>query len=276
MEEERTPASGKRRGRAVPAPGGVGFKRLTLPPVSRNFRGGFVLKVVHLCSGYGVLRVIDGISLHANAGEIVALIGANGAGKSTLLKTLAGLVSPQEGRILLRGQDLFGWPAQRIAAAGLTLVPEDRGLFPRMSVLDNLRMGGYAPRCGRRALVQRIEEVERRFPVLRERRQDPAGTLSGGQQQTLALARALIGVPAVLLLDEPSTGLAPRMAAEMFETIRQMRDHGMTILLAEQNVQAALRVADRAYVLQTGKIVLEGPSAKLMETEEIKRAYLGM
>lgn len=235
-----------------------------------------MLRVVNLRSGYGALSVIDGISLHVAQGEVIALLGGNGAGKSTLLKAIAGLLSPTEGRILLNGKEVTGKAAEVIAARGLTLVPEGRGLFPQMSVLDNLRMGGFARRLKGKALAGKITQACDLFPILTDRLRDRAGNLSGGQQQMLALAKALVGSPDILLLDEPSTGLAPLLVAEVFEKIHQLRQAGMTILLAEQNVQQALQAADRAYVIENGRIVLNGPAAELMESEEVKRAYLGV
>ncbi|MCX6905886.1 MAG: ABC transporter ATP-binding protein [Verrucomicrobia bacterium] len=235
-----------------------------------------MLKVVHLVSGYGALRVITGVSLHVARGEVVTLIGANGSGKSTLLKTVAGLISPREGRVLLKGREMAGQPANAVAAAGLTLVPEGRGLFPGMSVLENLRMGGYARGLGGRRLAERIDTVCAGFPALLERFEQRAGSLSGGQQQILALARALVGAPEVLLLDEPSTGLAPLLVAEVFAKIMELKRSGVTIILAEQNVRQALQVADRAYVMKTGRVVMEGPSSEVAEADEVRQAYLGM
>lgn len=234
-----------------------------------------MLKVIHLCSGYGPLRVLHGISMNVQKGEIVALLGANGAGKSTLLKTIAGLEPPQEGRIQLEDRDLAGWPAHRIAAQGLALVPEGRGLFPGMSVLENLRMGGYAQKIRGAEMARRVDEACERFPDLKAKLQERAGSLSGGQQQMLALARALTGSPRVLLLDEPSTGLAPLLVAAMFEQIRQLKESGLAIVLAEQNVQGALRVADRAYVLKNGRVVMNGPARDLMDSDEVRQTYLG-
>jgi branched-chain amino acid transport system ATP-binding protein len=235
-----------------------------------------VLKIVHLVAGYGALRVIDGVSIHVNAGEVVALVGANGAGKSTLLKTVAGLMPPREGRILLRGKEMAGQPASRIAAAGLTLVPEGRGLFPGMTVRDNLRMGGYAGRMSGSRLDRRIQEVCAGFPDLLNKLGAKAGSLSGGQQQMLALARALVGQPGVLLLDEPSTGLAPLLVAEVFKKIKELKSTGVTLILAEQNVRQALRVSDRAYVMRTGRVVMEGTAEAVAASDEVKTAYLGM
>jgi branched-chain amino acid transport system ATP-binding protein len=235
-----------------------------------------MLKVVHLKSGYHGLMVVDGISLRVHPGEAVALVGANGSGKSTLLKTIAGLVPAAEGRVLLAGRDVARQPAHRVAAAGCTLVPEGRGLFPGLSVLDNLRLGGYARRLAGRQLARRVERAAGFFPALESRLGQPAGTLSGGQQQMLALARALVGEPQLLLLDEPSTGLAPLVVREIFEKIRGLKQAGVSLMLAEQNVQEALRLAGRAYVMQTGRIVLEGPAAELARSGEVQKAYLGM
>jgi branched-chain amino acid transport system ATP-binding protein len=235
-----------------------------------------MLRVTNLRSGYGALSVLDGLSLRVEAGEVVALLGANGAGKTTLLKTIAGLITPREGRILLKGKAVSGWSAERIAAAGLTLVPEGRGLFPQMSVLDNLRMGGYARRLRGRELQGRVALCCELFPVLSDRLVARAGDLSGGQQQMLALARALVGAPDLLLLDEPTAGLAPRLVAEVFAKVAQLKQSGVTLLLAAQNVQQALQVADRAYVLENGRIVLTGAGSELMDSEEVQRAYLGI
>jgi branched-chain amino acid transport system ATP-binding protein len=235
-----------------------------------------MLRVTNLRSGYGALIVLDAISLRVEAGEVVALLGANGAGKTTLLKTIAGLITPREGRILLKGKAVSGWSAERIAAAGLTLVPEGRGLFPQMSVLDNLRMGGYARRLRGRELQGRVARSCELFPVLSDRLVARAGDLSGGQQQMLALARALVGGPDLLLLDEPTAGLAPLLVAEVFAKVAQLKQAGVTLLLAAQNVQQALQVADRAYVLENGRIVLTGTGAELMDSEEVQRAYLGI
>ena len=235
-----------------------------------------MLKVVSLQSGYGALTVLDGLSLHVDGGEIVALLGANGTGKSTLLKTIAGLLAPTEGRVLLKGKNIAGWSAEKVAAGGLTLVPEGRGLFPGMTVLENLRMGGYACKVRGRALQERIERTFELFPALTDRLGDKAGNLSGGQQQMLAIGRALIGSPDILLLDEPTAGLAPLLVAEVFEKIVQLKRAGVTILLAAQNVEQSLRVADRSYVMENGRIVLTGPSSELMDSDEVRRAYLGL
>ncbi len=234
-----------------------------------------MLKVVHLCAGYGSLRVIDGLSLNVKPGEVVTLVGANGAGKSTLLKSVAGLLPPFEGRVLLHGRDIAGQPANRVAELGVTLVPEGRGLFPGMTVRENLEMGGYARRLSKRALDARINEVCGHFPALPERFAQRAGSLSGGQQQMVALARALVGEPALLLLDEPTTGLAPALVAEVFAQIRRLKAAGLAVILAEQNVRQALEVADRAYVMQTGRVIMEGPAERIAQSNEVQKAYLG-
>lgn len=235
-----------------------------------------MLRVVNLTSGYGALAVIDGISMSVVPGEVVALLGGNGSGKSTLLKTIAGLLPPREGRILLHGKNITGLPAERVAARGLTLVPEGRGLFPGMSIHDNLRMGGYARGFRGTKLAEQMRLAYTMFPALAARPTEKAGNLSGGQQQMLALGRALVSKPDLLLLDEPSTGLAPLLVAEVFTTIRQLKETGTTILLAEQNVQHALQVADRGYVLENGRIALQGPSAELLASDDVRRAYLGV
>lgn len=234
-----------------------------------------MIKAVHLTSGYGRLLVLRGVSVHAGKGEIIALVGSNGSGKSTLLKTLAGLITPVEGRLFFEGRDVSRWPAERLVGAGMAFVPEGRGLFPDMSVLDNLKMGVYGRNCGAEQWKKRLDKACADFPVVGEKLGQKAGSLSGGQQQSLALARALIGEPKVLLLDEPSTGLAPKLVSEIFSLILKLKHEGKTVILAEQHVQEALRVADRAYVMKTGKVVLDGPAAQLLESNEIKSAYLG-
>jgi len=234
-----------------------------------------MLRVVNLSAGYGRLTVTKSISMSVQPNEVVALIGGNGAGKSTLLRTVAGLIRPTDGRVLLQGKDVTGFPADRIARMGLGLVPEGRALFASMNVIENLKIGANASGAGRRQMDERMRAVFGLFPVLRERVKSAAGELSGGQQQMLALGRAMMGKPDILLLDEPSTGLAPVLVAELFEKIELLRREGVTILLAEQNVHRALAIADRGYVLENGRIVLEDTGEALRGSERVQKAYLG-
>ncbi len=228
------------------------------------------LRDVH--AGYGRIRVLHGVSLGVRAGEIVTLIGHNGAGKTTLLRTVMGIVKPERGTITFDGTPITGWPTERIVRSGLTLVPEGRATLKHMSVRENLLLGAYA-RARRDAIAADVDRMIARFPVFGRRLDQKAGTLSGGEQQMLAIARALMGEPRLLLLDEPSLGLAPLVTGLIFDTIRELRAEGVTILLVEQNAKQALRLADRAYVLETGEIVLEG--ADLIDDERIQDAYLG-
>ncbi len=230
-----------------------------------------LLQVKNLRCGYGSLEVVHGISLHVCAGEIVGLLGANGAGKTSLLKSVVGLLQPWQGEIHVDGRPTRGQAAWRSISHSMVLVPEGKMIFADLTVRENLLIGGY--RNPDRAM--QIEIVFDRFPLLRERASQLGGTLSGGEQQMLALGRALMARPKILLLDEPSLGLAPLMVKEVFDEIVRMRDQGLTVLLVEQNVTATLQVADRAYVMETGDIILEGPAADLMHNPEVKRAYLG-
>ena len=230
-----------------------------------------MLRVRNLECGYGSLKVIKGISFHVSGGEIVALIGANGAGKTSLLKAIAGLLPPWRGEIRVNGRNTTGQPAWRGIVNSMVLVPEGRQIFGTMSVLENLVVGGYHNPDRNLA----IAEVFARFPRLRERAGQLAGTLSGGEQQMLAIGRALVGRPRLLLLDEPSMGLAPLIVREVFAAIRELREQGVTVFLVEQNAIAAMGIANRTYVLETGEIILEGESADLLHNPEIKRAYLG-
>ncbi len=230
-----------------------------------------MLQVKNLRGGYGSLEVIRGVSFHVAPGEIVALIGANGSGKTSTLNAVVGLLPPWHGEIRVGGRDTTGQPAWRSIFDSVVLVPEGRQIFADMTVMDNLLIGGYR-NPGRKL---DIDQVFTRFPRLRERARQIAGTLSGGEQQMLAIGRALVARPKLLLLDEPSMGLAPRLVNELFRTIRQLKDQGVTIFLVEQNAVAALHIADRAYVLETGEIVLEGDAADLLSNPEVKRAYLG-
>ncbi len=235
-----------------------------------------MLKLRSIEAGYGKLRVLQGVSLHVNAGEIVTIIGGNGAGKSTLLATIAGLVPPTAGSIVMGGEEVAGAAAESIVARGCSLVPEGRQLFPSMSVRENLVLGGYLR--GRRAGYDRegaLDEVYRVFPRLRERLDQLAGTLSGGEQQMLAIGRSLMSAPRLVMLDEPSMGLAPLVVRDIMEVIKGLRGAGRTVLLVEQNARAALAIADRGYVMETGSIVLEGSGAELLENQDVQRAYLG-
>ncbi len=230
-----------------------------------------LLQVTNLGCGYGSLEVVHGVSLHVCAGEIVGLLGANGAGKTSLLKAIIGLLPPWHGTIRVNGRSTGGEPAWRSISSSIVLVPEGRQVFADMTVRENLIMGGYHNPDRK----MDIDIVLDRFPRLRERATQLAGTLSGGEQQMLALGRALMGRPKMLLLDEPSMGLAPLMAKEVFSEICQLRDTGVTVLLVEQNASATLQIADRAYSMETGEIILEGEAADLARNPEVKRAYLG-
>jgi branched-chain amino acid transport system ATP-binding protein len=237
-----------------------------------------MLAVRNLEAGYGPLKVLRKVSLHVAAGEIVTLIGANGAGKSTLLRALAGLLAPTGGDVLLEGQPIRGLPAERVVDRGIALVPEGRQVFAAMTVRENLLLGGYvAARRGRggQGTASALAEVHALFPVLRERDAQLAGTLSGGEQQMLAMGRALMTDPRLLMMDEPSMGLAPLVVRDIFRAVQRLRDEGRTVLLVEQNARAALRIADRGYVIETGRLVLEGEAGFLLNDREVQRAYLG-
>ena len=237
-----------------------------------------MLKVRNLEAGYGPLKVLKQVSLHVSAGEIVTLIGANGAGKSTLLRALSGLLATGGGEVLFDGKSIRGLPAERVVDLGIARVPEGRQVFAAMSVRENLILGGYvAARRGRdgQGTLRALERVHELFPVLRERTGQLAGTLSGGEQQMLAMGRALMTDPRLLMMDEPSMGLAPLIVRDIFRAIQRLRDEGRTVLLVEQNARAALRIADRGYVIETGKLVLEGEAAFLLSDREVQRAYLG-
>ena len=236
-----------------------------------------MLKIRNLKSYYGSLRVLKGVSLHIEEGEIVALIGANGAGKSTLLHSIVGLIPRKEGEIYFGQQDIIQCSPREIVIRGISLIPEGRQLFSPMTVRDNLILGAYQRyrKEDRGKIREDLEEVLERFPILRKREKQMAGTLSGGEQQMLAIGRALMSRPRLLLLDEPSLGLAPLIAAEIFRIISHLCQEETTVLLVEQNVRAALKIANRAYVIETGKIVLEGTPEELLGNKEIKRAYLG-
>lgn len=234
-----------------------------------------MLEVADLVAGYGEVEVLHGLSLSAEAGQITALVGANGAGKTTLMRCLAGLLPPSEGRITLAGEDLTSVSAAARLQRGLSLVPEGRLVFPAFSVEETLKIGAYTP-AARKDWRQRAAEMFVLFPRLAERRGARAGTLSGGEQQMLALARGLMSKPRMLLLDEPSLGLAPVMASFLFEQIALLRDQGLSILLVEQNVQASLNLADRAYVLENGRIVAADTGAALLRSPKVRESFLGL
>ena len=231
-----------------------------------------VLEVRDLSVSYRKVRAVKGVSFGVRRGEVVALLGANGAGKSTLLRAVAGVVPPDSGHVRFEGTEITGWPSHRVARRGLRLVPEGRGLLARMTVWENLLMGQYATAAGSRGDLDAALE---RFPVLRQRRHQIASTLSGGEQQMLAIARALVARPRLLMLDEPSLGLAPRLVRQIFAVVAELKREGVTIVLVEQNARQALGVADRAYILETGQVVLSGPAAELAAGEAVQRAYLG-
>lgn len=233
-----------------------------------------MLKVNDINVFYGNIQALKGVSLEVNEGEIVTLIGANGAGKSTLLKTLSGLLKPKQGEIEYLGKSIAGKAAQSIVKAGISQVPEGRRVFANMTVEENLELGAYL-RNDRAEIAKDKERIFKIFPILLERRKQLSGTLSGGEQQMLAMGRAIMARPKLLLLDEPSMGLAPIMVKTIFNTIEEIRKEGTTILLVEQNAHMALSIADRAYVIETGKVVLSGTAKELQETEQVKAAYLG-
>jgi branched-chain amino acid transport system ATP-binding protein len=234
-----------------------------------------LLSVEHLGAGYGPLPVLHDVSLEVGPGEMVALIGANNAGKSTLLRTIAGLHRPSAGRVVFDGRDVTTVPAHEIANLGVALVPEGRGLFPEMTVEENLLMGGHVPRA-RSARAETIESVYALFPVLKERRRQVASTLSGGQQQMLAVGRGLVSKPQILLLDEPSWGLAPRLIWELFTVLKELNGRGLAILLVEQNIRFSLDLSRRSYVLLHGCVHLSGDSKALIGDERVRKAYLGI
>jgi branched-chain amino acid transport system ATP-binding protein len=234
-----------------------------------------VLQLVDLRIAYGAIEAVKGVSLHVNAGEVVTLIGANGAGKSSLLKGIAGLEPAAGGQVLIDGQDCNAMPAHRRVGLGLALSPEGRGVFPDQTVRDNLLLGAYALKPTPAQTEAALQREFQRFPRLQERQHQMAGTLSGGEQQMLAMARALMSQPRLLLLDEPSLGLAPLIIVEIFRTIRALRESGLTILLVEQMAHQALAVADRAYVLETGRVTLQGSGRELLNNPQVQAAYLG-
>ena len=223
---------------------------------------------------YGMIQAIKGISFEVNEGEVIALIGANGAGKTTILHTITGLLSPKKGSVVFEGQDITKIPAHKIVSLGIAHVPEGRRVFAELTVYENLRMGAYT-RKDKEEIAKTLEMVYQRFPRLQERKNQLAGPLSGGEQQMLAMGRALMSHPKIIVMDEPSMGLSPILVNEIFDIIQEVSAGGTTVLLVEQNAKKALSIADRAYVLETGNIVLEGEAEKLMNDDSIKKAYLG-
>jgi branched-chain amino acid transport system ATP-binding protein len=253
---------------------GAAEARAGRPDAAHGAAGGPMLAVEGLKSGYGHVPVLHGIDLHVEAGEIVTLVGANGAGKSTLLKTIVGLVPSWSGSVRFDGADIAHTSPERAVRNGIALVPEGRMLFGPLTVEENLRLGAFSRRDGD-GIASDLERVFALFPVLQERLSQPAATLSGGEQQMLAVGRALMSRPRLLLLDEPSLGLAPKVIAEIFGTLDRLRAEGLTVLLVEQDVKVALRHADRGYVMRTGRIALEGTSAALLADDHIRLIYLG-
>ena len=233
-----------------------------------------MLKVDNLSVHYGVIQAVKDVSFEVNEGEVVTLIGANGAGKTSILRTISGLVRPSAGKIEFLGQEIQKEPARKIVAGGLSQVPEGRHVFPGLTVLENLELGAFL-RNDREENQKNLKKVFDRFPRLEERKMQDAATLSGGEQQMLAMCRALMSQPKLLLLDEPSMGLAPIFIQEIFDIIQDIQKQGTTVLLIEQNANKALAIADRGYVLETGKVVLSGTGKELLESEEVRKAYLG-
>lgn len=233
-----------------------------------------MLEVKDLEVYYGVIQAIKGVSFHVEKGEVIALIGANGAGKTTILHTVTGLLSPKKGKVIFQGKDITKIPAHKIVSMGMAHVPEGRRVFAELSVYENLKMGAYT-RTDKSEIEESLKNVYNRFPRLEERKNQMAGTLSGGEQQMLAMGRALMSKPSIILMDEPSMGLSPILVNEIFDIIRSVSESGTTVLLVEQNAKKALSIADRAYVLETGNITLEGNAKDLLEDDSIKKAYLG-
>lgn len=235
-----------------------------------------MLRIRNVQSGYGKLKVLKNFSLHVKEGEIVSIVGANGAGKTTLLSTIAGLVPAESGEIVFMDQDLCKIAPHKIPYQGCVMVPEGRQVFAAMSVEENLILGGQIIKGeGKAAVTEMLERQYELFPILKERRDQYAGTLSGGEQQMLAMGRALMSRPRLVMMDEPSTGLAPLIVKDIFEIIVRLREAGNTVLLVEQNAKAALQISDRGYVLETGKIIVQGPAQDLLQNADVQRAYLG-
>lgn len=233
-----------------------------------------MLKITDLHVNYGMIQAIKGVDFHVDEGEIIALIGANGAGKTTILHTITGLVPAASGKIEYKGSDLTKVPAHKIVSMGMSHVPEGRRIFQELSVYDNLLLGAFTRRQ-KSEIAESIERIYKHFPRLEERKNQIAGTLSGGEQQMLAIGRALMSRPSIILMDEPSMGLSPLYVSEIFAIIQEINKDGTTVLLVEQNAKKALSISNRAYVLETGNIVLEGDAKELMRNDQVKRAYLG-
>jgi branched-chain amino acid transport system ATP-binding protein len=233
-----------------------------------------MLRLETVSAGYGRAPVLAGVSVDVRQGDLVCLVGANGAGKSTTLKTISGLIRPTAGRIIFDGREIGGWRPQDILRAGIAHCPEGRRVFPYLTVRENLEMGAYVRRDAG-GIAADLDRVLTHFPVLRERRRQAAGTLSGGEQQMLAIGRALMARPRLIMFDEPSLGLAPTTVETTFRAIAEIHGDGTTVFMVEQNAYMALRMATRAYVMETGRITLEGPARALLEDEHVKRAYLG-
>jgi branched-chain amino acid transport system ATP-binding protein len=234
-----------------------------------------MLSLAAVSAGYGPFRVLSDVSLEVPQGEAVGVIGPNGAGKTTLMRVISGLVQFYTGAMTLEGRSIAGLPAHRMVEQGIAHVPENRRLFPRLTVEDNLRVGAYLPRA-RRHFVEQLDRVYKLFPRLKDRREQPAGTLSGGEQQMCAIGRALMSNPKILLMDEPSAGLAPLVVAQVFDLVHRIRAEGLTVLIVEQNVQQVLEVVDRAYLLEVGRIKLAGTSAELKGNDFIRKSYMGL
>jgi branched-chain amino acid transport system ATP-binding protein len=234
-----------------------------------------MLEVRNISAGYGSFRALFGVSIEVRAGEAVGVIGPNGAGKTTLLRVISKIISPESGQVMMQGQDLRQVAAHRVVEMGIAHVPEHRRLFPRLTVEENLRMGAFHPEA-RRRFAERLDFVYELFPRMKERRDQLAGTMSGGEQQMCAIGRALMSGPKLLLMDEPSAGLAPVIVQQVFDLVRRIRAEGYTVLIVEQNIQQVLQVVDRAYLLEVGTIKQSGKAADLLASPEIRRAYLGI
>jgi len=234
-----------------------------------------MLELRDVSAGYGSFQALFGVSLHVDAGEAVAVIGPNGAGKTTLLRVISKLIPAAQGALVMNGRPYNDVPSHAVISLGIAHVPEGRRLFPRLTVEENLRMGAFIP-SARQGFAERLDFVYSLFPRMKERRHQLAGTMSGGEQQMCAIGRALMSGPKLLLLDEPSAGLAPVVVQSIFELVKKIRAEGYTVLIVEQNIQQVLKVVDRAYLLETGRIRMSGPAAELLDSEEIRRAYLGI